>query len=894
MKKNFLGVCIVLFLILIIGVILWVIFSTPSIPDNVKVSFLDEKPTPVPYNQTAQNVEKKDTSDISLTPNESPANDTVNSATTYEEHPNKKVLYIQDALGERIAKGSIQIASDTVEFDGGEFTFPRTMSGNIVFTVSSEGYFPVAGDIDLTTVNQKNICMEYTSSFSIQAGNEKGSPCPKARIRLWKAALPPRPVLGNLPFITRLGMASQSMPVVTYQQNNFIIKSGCQLSDMPSPERETEPGAGDIIYSLGACTMSLNSAPSFLQKIPHWLPCPYKSIKLLPSSRLRIWDTIYYSGCKGCPQLSDTSESKEICEIQRGGDNLFYGLEFPKLTESMTILEESSTDENGCYQFSNLPPALYYAQAFTEEGQSDIVPLHPCCGGAVLRISSSSNVIVFVYNQGVTSQNANFKYAEHAEIVLKSVSSKGIFSAVTDNWGSVIFPKVAFGQYHLTVKSSNETVEKDIEIVKPKERIFVYLNKWTRFSISGHVFDVATNKPVENYNVTLGHDQKGDGFSTQSDKNGYFIFRDMMPNKYYLCDAIDDYKTLQYSIARSQSNNFFCKNTCGPPIYVTVTDSDVEDVTIPVGKIKATLFSGMVIDESNSPVSHCEMEITFNKYSLETAPKKPETDDKGNFSFKITDQGSANSDVFSWTLSAVQGEKIPAYWKKTGQDRYSKVEEILIPKLIGSVEVSGHTGREYNDIVIKVKSKTNKIIYGKILSEETDLKPFHIHAYQNNKDLPVSLGSDGLITIENVDSGEVKFSLSPTFQTMVKTPSGYQKIQKYCGQEFTVNMPKNENYMNLDITPLSASYVWGYVYNKDKTPIRSIFIQAYNTKNKEEKEENPDGFTQSMDDGFFFLEGYRMPVNEYYYLKIGTLLENQRVMKTDIFKPNIENINIEF
>ncbi len=827
--------------------------------------------------------------------------------TTY--HQAERCLLIQDAIGQGIQHGKISLATEAYDFWEGRFGLPVLLGGEILVTVKAEGYFSTSYPINFDQQSFEPIILEYKSAFTILVLNHNGLPCGNAAVRLMKVSSPIRPTIVESSIATSRGYLP-SINVVNRKEGDCVVASANRLihknNTVILPYGQTKPKLGDQLISVGNCSWNSSISPFYFTQKIAWFNYVYFPIITEKSSMLRMWDTLTYSKASA---EGYCCTAKEYCEIRRNGERGFYFLSFPDCMPNPSIVKEAKTNVKGECQFIDLYPALYYVQAFNGNSHSDLVPLHPSCSGTQLTLVDSSEVFVRVKRSGIKSNNQAYHVVEDIPVILKSLEGKGIFSTNTDFDGFSCFQNVPFGDYELVVSTPNEIVNEKVIIDTLEEKFTIQLKSWERYTVSGTVIDKETNLPVTGFELSLCYEarfeMKGEHSTTISDSVGRFMFEDVIPGTYSIggkipanTDKMSSLETIQYlsKFESSMLESFLmASDTYGSRKQIAVSNDNIENLVIPVEKVIQTHLAGKVIYKNGIPAEEIPITITA-KYPtrmqassfLATVPNEPKTDTKGHFEFTIISDTFQTDKPIELRLTATKGQIIPSYWEQKEDDSYEFIESKTIPYFLGSTNVSGFPGDTFDDIVIVLSAVENKIIGGKLLSEENDYSQLTIYAYQNNQNLPIQINSMGEFNIHNVESGIVNILLHPRYYTFIDTSFGKQRSIKYILQNILINVPENEQYVNADISLSPAGYFWGVVLNAQAQPVPGVLVilRRYSDNKRIYSD-----FTS--EDGFYFINEHNVNMDDVYYLSCYyTNNFDNPVCRSSPMKPNQENIQL--
>ena len=126
-------------------------------------------------------------------------------------------LHIQDAMGNAIARGRIAMGTEAAEFTNGSFTILEPCPSSIRVKISAPGYTTVEKDIDAASRTEDIIVMEYLSNYELRVRDVSGiRTAPGARVRIWKASTPIRPIGSQAHLSTGVYNTHAKQPVLAY------------------------------------------------------------------------------------------------------------------------------------------------------------------------------------------------------------------------------------------------------------------------------------------------------------------------------------------------------------------------------------------------------------------------------------------------------------------------------------------------------------------------------------------------------------------------------------------------------------------------------------------------------------------------------------------------------
>ena len=896
MEKKRLFILAGTIIIVVFGIVLFLSLTEPPVPSNVKVSYTTPVETPTPKkNESAE----KEIPDIISSAGESaaslvnPASGQITEPSTViplSESPERFVLHIQDALGEPIVSGVIFAGTKEYKFTKGQLPVTDSWAAGITVTVSADGYASAQKVINPEDASTHTITMEYVSSYQIAVGNNDGSAVTDSiLVRIWKGDSPPRPIRNNTTVVTTKYGYDLTQTSFGLQQNRCLVTQGLLYPHKKNFDTRTDGSSskGDILLALGNCAWSLNPL-SALDKHQSsnfdWLSKDFVPISIAQSSNLRIWDTLYLAQQKDANSLT---LCKEKCEVQRNSIPGYYFVAFPVLPADSQILCELKTDKNGKCRIDNLPPALYCAQAYKEDQTSLVVPMHPSCGGANLRMNNQSHVFVWVRREGLEYKDFNRACVNGAEILLKAIEGQaGFYSAVTAH-GRVEFDKVPYGKYHLTaIPLDGQRFEKDVLIQKPEERVDVSISGWEKYTVTGILIDAETEKPIPGYELVLDDINTKEVAITGED--GRFAFPDTPVGMYQISLDLSTFNNYKYL---PEKNDFAISSQRLFPVAkasVPGPGPSYENIVIRLHKSQETKFSGRVLTQDKKPVAGAAIAVSFESspsaviWKLCSFPIDAVSDQNGYFSVIVICGQKANDTQGAFEITAIDGvQNIPAL------DTNNKwTDKELETMNVGSLSIEGKVGQTYENLQIVLQGKKDKILYGHLKVDEDDFKGIQISAVQNtfwkmgkiaNKDF----------TITNLAPGDFILNIIPSWKSEVETPLETKTIEKYKAETIKLNMPDDQKEMQVDIKLRKNAYLMGWASVNSGEPLRSVGVTAL----RENEEDSQISGDTTNNKGFFFIDG--LSSNEYYRLRFSRGEEDKEIYRSDPFMPGTNEIKIE-
>lgn len=844
----------------------------------------------------------------------------VSSATRIEEiirnhqvQPQSVQILFQDALGDPIPNGVVSCGTESFNFRHGKITIPKPNTDELLLQVRADGYQQIDQKISFVSSSIQIVEMEYLTDYEIQVLNQnKETPVPNALVKIWKAESAERPVKNEGSII----VGSNHPPLHFKKQDQDIVFT--EVASVDSfminihHDGRAVPTKGDKLLNLGSCSWYPNTPPSL---IPGGDPAdwwqnshPYYPVKKSYSSRLRIWDTLCVLNKNSLNSKYIIQGKLEFIRDQRIGYSL---LRIPEFTKEDVPLAELQANSDGMVTFKDLHPALYYIQAIDQNRASKILPLHPCYGGGKLFLSDTSKVHVIVIKKGLENKSINLPTVKNAQVTLKSPSGSGLFSLTTEPHGVANFVQIPIGIYELLITSSDGNDEKQVEINKPEEWFYIYLEDWEQYSISGKVYDSQTGEAINGYQLHLNSaNEKMIVSNTTSSQEGEYVFNNIPPGSYVITgktNSLDDLKYFpdgNYAIdgrgVFSHEGIFLLPgkfNKLARPVHVE--HQDIEDIDFPLVKVVKTHFSGIVTYQDNKPVENCVLSISAgfknNPNSMQlvqTVPDVPKTNQQGHFTFYIMNDFVSSPDYpLEFKIVALVGNELPEQWVTEDDNStfYRYEGKHYVMEQVGSVSVIGGSGNIYENLHIMITNVATGTVYGKIIAEETDFEELEINAIQNNYGLKIDKNNDGTFQIENVAYGDLRINLLPHFKETITAQFGKCTYFKYLFESIDVILTEDQQEIELEIPLRKAGYLGGMVIDAQNNPVGHLYMEVIETTNEHKYISN--GYTDN--NGYFFLNSPRMNPNLQYYLKIYSEHSNKEIYRSSALKLNQEELIVQ-
>lgn len=894
---------IVLAFIFFITILVFLIFITsnqyenPNLPAEPNYKILDGKPDSF-FDKAQSSSEQINPASPTVTPM---ALDTI-----LKPLDNQFVFHIVDALGEAVNEGKITINEKPFSFKQGLLTIEKPETASMQIAVVAEGYANCKTEFPVDAAQEKNIVLEYLLDFEILVTDQKNVPVKDAKVHLWKGQPAERPLQDNcLVSIWARNYSHFSSAAIT-RMDGIPVFSGIDKPLLASevyfyPEDNfAYPVVGDKIHSIGATCWDTRDKPRILHAAEFKIP--YVKLQQNNSQKLRIWDTLYLSGNKNHEKVLDTIEKVEYI---RSNDHGYYLLMFPEsaLGEEIAV---SETNKDGRSNFKGLMPALYYVQAQYENQWSNIIPLHPSCGGATLTTCDHCIFTVSVVRKNTKSTNSthgHFVKMDDVQVRLtgKSETNPGVLLQKTSQ-GYTRFPSLKYGKYDVEVFSSGlltAPVKKEVVVTLPKQDVVFELENWLKYTVSGTVVTAEQNEPVAGYSLGLrSGPYMYDTAITGPD--GQFVFQDVPPGSYELfgtapldlnspnCKFLPKKEESTYSPFLSPQPEFSTN-----PVHISVAQ-DVKDILFTVTPLIATAFSGKVMNPNGSPASQASVgmltknvEYDYSEpYKAYTIPSNVVTDSQGNFSFKLASQEMSTS-KFEFTINAKEEKKTDPYWKMTSPNTSEFIESESIPIKIGTQKVVGTIGQTFSNIVIVLSDIQSNDLYMKMnLEQGEDINEIGAKISQNSVNLPVEYLSSNALKVGRVSPGNLEMFIRPEIFKEITTPYGNYKCRKYLFDKFQIEYPADKKELYIDYNPKKGVPVWGVCMGEDQAPVNGIYIDI------DEVAENPnkyEGNATTDKNGFFTFSRLFEPKKQY---KLTGYSNDNKIFETKPFYPPKENYKI--
>ena len=887
MGKNRLFLYAGFVVILVFGIVIFLSLNEHAPKAHIKVSSLPQAAPPMEESDEENKksfklTESKPSSLPDSASSQISESTLANSTSTPQEG---FIVRIQDAMEQPAASGIISIGTKEYQFTKGQLVINDLQVGDIPVSVSAEGYSPVNKVINLDKTSSAVITMEYLNSYEISVENINGSTSTENfTVRIWKGDSPSRPTKNNTAVVTTKYGYDLSRTGFGFLQNQCIVTQGLIYPPKVDFDTKTDGAStkGDRLLALGNCAWFFNSSSNHQISNFSWMAKEIVPIQKAQSPNLRIWDALYLAQQK---EPNSINQCKEKCEVQRGSKTGYYFITFPELPQNSQLLCELQTDKNGKCRIDNLPPALYYAQAFKDNQSSMIVPMHPACGGANLRVDDHSHVSVFVRKEGIEYKAFKQAAVEHAEVILRAAEGQsGFYSAVTTH-GKIDFSNVPYGKYHLAITPlDGQRIEKEILIQKPEERIDVSISGWEKYTISGILIDADTEKPIPEYPLIL--DDNSTNELTMTGEDGRFVFPDIPARMYNISIDLATFNNYQYlpeihDFAMSHQRLYSVAKAAVP-------GASYENIEIRLYKPQETKFSGRVLAKDKNPMAGVNIYVSFAESSsaalmkLHSFPVNAVSDQNGYFSVTIIGGQKNYYTQGTFEITAIDGvQNIPAF---EPNNRWSGTE--LETMNVGSLSIEGKAGQTYEKLEIIMQGKKDKTFYGHLNVDEDDFKGIQIFAIQSTFWINGKLKNNDF-TISNLAPGEFILQINPPWETEVETQYETKFIKKYLSVIKNITMPDNQKEMHVDITFRKNAYMMGWATADNGKPLRGVdVIVIY---------ENPENSLKNryMTDnkGFFFIDG--LSSNEYYRLRFSRGEEDKEIYRSEPLMPETKEIKIE-
>ena len=881
MEKNRLFIFAGTIIIVVFGIVLFLSLTEPSVPPNVKVSYTPPVETPTPINQNKQKP---------LVPQSVSANSPLPSASGEINEPSASIqqesftLHIQDAMGEPIAGGMVLAGSKEYKFTKGELSIAGLASAEIPASVSAEGYSPMTTILKPQPGETQTIVMDYLSSFELYvSGAERNVPASDATIRVWKAANPERPPLREYQIISssdgdRINSVDFRLEQWEYRVNRVGNAMTYRWYNGFDPFKIVHPKTGDTLVALGKCNWSAGLPAVNEFSGMGWFNYVYLPRSDYKSNKSRISDTLRFSSGKEAQPLSNIMEK---CEILRSGKQGWFLLKFPELSPETPVWRELKTDGEGKYLLRDLPPALYYAQAVKDNQTSEIVPLHPCCGGATIKLATTGSVLVIVKRSRMENQLIDFSELVESEFTLQGIeNTSGLYTANTGRGGKVL--NVAYGNYMLRVIPwDGQPVEKRVTVQHPREKFEILISDYEQYSINGIVIDDETNQPVAGYDLMI--DELG--YKVKSGPDGKFVFTGLIPYIYKISAPAPDDGIIKYLPVASNRRP---RKEYRALANIIVPDERTDPVEIKVRKAVHTKFSGAVVDSQGKPVEGANVYISkttpqesFSAEYIGTYYCSDDTKSNGGFSLDKPGLPVAGKEPVRFEITAMSGQLV----YKTAHSGFDTSEyQRFEPNAAGSLTVQGHAGDTFDNLVITVAAKFENTVHGRLIAEEVNFDQVHIFTNQNFIYPKTELQSDGAFMISNIAAGDFVLHVNPSFETVTETTFETITEKKYLQEQIKLTMPANQKEMYVDIKLRRSETLTGTIGYPDGSPLRFASIKVV-----KEKDDFFTGEAETNHKGVFKVK--QLTSDAFYQLTFFDKDTKQKIYTSDWVSPGMGEVN---
>ncbi|RJP26263.1 MAG: hypothetical protein C4527_15840 [Candidatus Omnitrophota bacterium] len=800
------------------------------------------------------------------------------SATVSPLPADQWTLLIQDPLGDPIPAGIVAVGSESLSFIDGHITFPAAETRELSVRVSAEGYAP--GEFAVTP-GSLPLVLDYLCDFFIQVENEKGDPVPNTTVLVWNSNPPPRPIGDQAAAYTHINSLENPIHLTMNGKECQVSRVDEPIESIEkygSPDGRVYPKVGDRIMALGACTWHPGYTPLYIHQgydgqrgaliLGEFLPLTARH-----STRLRIWDTLRLTEQVDSNQANINTQ---ILEILRDDQRWYYFLIFPECPVDQPPQLKKKTDEKGELVLRSIPPALYYAQAFDDKNRSSgILPLHPACGGARLRLNGEGDFRVYVKREGLPTKNAYYTSVSEAEVLLQSQKGLRIYSETTDSSGTARYRKLPYGNYRLTVKALGQIVEKTITFNKPVDSCLVTLQQDELYTISGIVLEQDSGVPVADYALVCLNEYEDNLYQEAiTDAEGCFEFPNVIPGKYCLAENVNSIGDLKYIFANPTLNYLFLQESSSHfGTFNLNVYEDIQDLEIRVKPVVKTMFSGIVVDTEDVPVADARITVSPMKFNeifdghAKLYPENSKTDANGLFTVTMFNHRQTVNQYFEYEVAAMLGRMAPSRWLPNPYNpkNYSLVKEKFQPSSLGSIIVAGDMGDTITDLRIVIEPYvTDKTLQGKLVAEgEDQFAEVNIYANQGNQDIPIRVNQAGNFKAENISAGDLRLVIYPHIHASVYTPYGLQNYLKYRKRTVIIPIEEGQPQTYAEIPLLRSGYFWGHVMDGDGTPLPNAVVAAKDRANSDQHF----GSTITNANGFFFISSSQLSFDETYNIK---------------------------
>ena len=854
------------FILIIAGLICVIIFYTPDPQSDVIVS--SQRPASFdPVKSTQFDATPVEIASPASTVTEtSPA---MNIATATPIPSDQWEQKIQDPLGDPITAGTIAFGSDTLSFTNGSVIIPASAPHELKVKVSADGYAP--GEFTITP-NSSPLVLDYLCNFFIRVVDEKGAPAPNALIRIWKSNPPPRPIKDQATVYTNKGYPFRLMRNEQSCRVIWADKPSSKQDTIVSIRGEAYPKIGDLIMSLGACAWQAGYASLHIRKGSYPQISGIFPLADGRSCRLRIWDSLSMA------ELSDSNQVHflsfpQILEILRDDQVLLYYQYFPLFPENQPPLLEEKTNERGEWKLCNVPPALYYVQAFNGENcSSSIVTLYPASGGALLRLWGEGQLMVYVEKEGIHSKDKQFLRVPNAEIILQSQTGIKAYSEKSDDAGMARFLKlIPYGDYRLIVKAPGQTVEKNVTINKPVNTCLVKLPHEEFYKITGIVQMQDSGTPVAGYALELNTNMgPGDyGYhvyqETITDVNGRFEFHDVMPGKFNISENIKSLGELKYIFSEPSVGYHYLFESYNQLSNISLdVHENIHDLKILVKPLIKTNFSGCVVDLKGIPAANAVFSIDFGMDKMHLYPEDFKTDASGLFSLTIFNTDPSVGIRRNFEITAMTGSMgSPWVLIDEKKERYRLTKDNFLATSIGSVTVEGELGDTFKNLRITLEPKiSDKTLQGRLVAEgENNYSEVNITATQKTRSVIFLQNEEGYFKAGNISAGDMTLTITPCIHSSIYTPNGLRKYNKYINRTVKIRIEDDQPETYVEIPLQRAGYYWGYVKDNNGKPLPDIAVWAEDKPNRDHM------IAETDQNGFFLIDWISLMEGKRYNIK---------------------------
>jgi hypothetical protein len=324
-------------------------------------------------------------------------------------------------------------------------------------------------------------------------------------------------------------------------------------------------------------------------------------------------------------RIEDCNDSDGVCEKPVPGAIVYA---YPELSNNNSISEhyaKTYTDENGVFQFFNVPEATYHvvisARGFNK--YEDVVDVPP---EGLLKLEFHIDPIIgqgsvkgHVFNGAANCVGTNcITNIPGAEITLLPIFStdpnmniEPMFHAVTNERGFYMIENIPAGKYQITARAEMfKPWEGFIEIPQGAETVqdITLLPENTISALKGRVFDgnTATGQmsPVPNASVILISMKNLTWiapFRTETDEQGLYFFKDIPSGEYQLTVRAEKYQPFETHIyipaGETLEKDIFLEHFVGEAMIKGMVrdgsvrcDTDTERCIVPIAGAHIQLY----------------------------------------------------------------------------------------------------------------------------------------------------------------------------------------------------------------------------------------------------------------------------------------------------------------